>query len=82
MPAFARTFDAIRGHEYNVPVTYAALGNDMVGKGSHFGTKSLQHRHLKTAVMIEVDVERRLGKAVVVVHGSVRAGRSGDTAHN
>ena len=51
-------------HEYNVSVTHAALGNDMVGECFHFGAGSLQHRHLKAAVMIEVDVERRLGKAM------------------
>jgi hypothetical protein len=28
---------------------------------------ALQHRHLETAHMIEVDVERRLGKAMMVM---------------
>ena len=59
--------NTIRRHEYNVPVTHAALSNDMVGKRFHFGTRSLQYRNLKAAVRIEMDVQRRLGKAMVVV---------------
>ncbi len=65
--ALARAFQAIRRHEYNVAMAHAALSNDMVSERFYFGTGSLQNRHLKTAVMIEVDVERRLGKAMMVV---------------
>ena len=54
-------------HEHNVSVTHAPLSNDMVGECFYFGAGSLQHRHLQTAVMIEVDVERRLGKAMTVM---------------
>jgi hypothetical protein len=67
MDALGRAFDSIRGHEYNVSVTHAAFSYDMVGEGLHFGTRPLQHGHLKTAVMVKVNVERRLGKAMMVV---------------
>jgi hypothetical protein len=54
---------AVRRHEHNMSVTHAALRNDVFGECFHFGTGAF----LETAVMVEVDVERRLGKAVVVM---------------
>ena len=58
---------AVRRHEYDVPVTHAALGYDMVGERLYVGTASLQHGHFQTAVVADVNMERRLREVMVRV---------------
>ena len=39
----------------------------MLGEGLHFGARSLEHRHLEATVVIEMNMERGLGEAVMRV---------------
>jgi hypothetical protein len=67
MATFVGVSVYVRRHEHNMSVADAPLGNDVLGERLHLGAGALQHGHLETAVMIEVNMQRRLGEAVVVV---------------
>src|SRR5262245_12393127 len=54
-------------HHDDMAVTYAALGDDMIGERLHLGAAPLQHRDLETAVMIDVDVQCRLREIMMLV---------------
>src|SRR6516225_2730335 len=45
----------------HVSVAHPALGNDVVGKVLHVRAASLEHGNFHAALLIEMDVQRRLG---------------------
>ena len=57
----------IRRHVGDVAVAHAALRNNMIRKCLHLGAPALKHSHLKTTVVIEMDMERCLRKAMMCV---------------
>jgi hypothetical protein len=54
-----------QNHDMAVP--HAALGNDMPGECFYFRTSSPEYGDLKTGIVIDVHVKRRLCEIVVVV---------------
>ncbi len=48
-------------------VPHPALGNDVLGECLYLCTTSPQHRHLKTGIVVDVYVKRRLREIVVIV---------------
>ena len=57
----------VQGQVDYVAVTHAAFGNDVVGEVLHVGTPPLEHGDFHATLLIEVHVQRRLGKVVVIV---------------
>ena len=55
---------AIRRQINDLPVAHAAFGNDMVGELLHLDAASLQYGDFETAVVVEMNVQRRLGDQV------------------
>ncbi len=55
------------GHEHNMPVAHAALGDDVVGKRLHLGTASLEHANFDTTIVADVNVQCRLREVVMIV---------------
>lgn len=51
----------------DLPMAYAAFGNDMVGEFLHFAAASFQDRHLHASQMIEMNVQRRLREIMMIV---------------
>ena len=58
---------SLHGHEDDVAVAHAALGDDAVRKCLDFGAAALEHRHFQATVVVEVHVECRLCQFVVLV---------------
>ena len=56
-----------RRHIDDMAVAHAALGDHLVGERLHLGAAALQHRHLETAFLVEMHVQRGLRQIVVVV---------------
>ncbi len=57
----------IRRHVGDVAVAHAALRDNMISECLHLGAPAFEHGHLKTTVVIEMDMERCLRKAVMRV---------------
>ena len=57
----------IRRHVGDVAVAHAALRDDVVRERLHFGAPAFEHSNLETAVVIEMDMERCLRKAMMRV---------------
>ena len=55
----------IRRHVGDVAVAHAALRDDVIRERLHLGALALEHRHFEAAVVIEMNVERRLREAVL-----------------
>ena len=51
----------------HLPVAHAAFGNDVVGEFLHVGPASFEHRHLHTAFLIQMNVQRCLRKGMMIV---------------
>jgi hypothetical protein len=67
MAPFMSASGDIPWHERDVAVTDSPFRNDVLREGLHLGSGTFQHGHLETAVMIEMNMKRRLGEAVVIV---------------
>jgi hypothetical protein len=65
--AFTVQMGLLDGQIDHVSVTYPALGNNLVGKSLHIESTPLEHSHFHAAFLIEMHVQRRLGKVVVLV---------------
>lgn len=61
-PAFRRG----RDHDH-APIAHAAFGNDVIGQMPDLAARSLQRRHFHTAVVVEMNMQRRQRKVVVAV---------------
>ncbi len=56
------------GRQINhLPMAHAALSNDVVGKMLHVGAAALEHRHLHTALVVQMNVQCCLREVMVVV---------------
>ncbi len=55
----------VRRHVGNVAVAHAALRDDVIGERLHVVALALEHRHFEAAVVIEMNVERRLREAML-----------------
>jgi len=55
----------IRRHVGDVAVAHAALGNDVIRKCLHLGAPALEHRDFEAAVVVEMNMQRRLGEIVM-----------------
>src|SRR5258708_18891911 len=62
-----RMCSGIRRHVCDMAVAYAALGDDVIRECLHLGAPASEHSDLKTAVVIEMDMERCLRKAMMRV---------------
>ncbi len=62
-----RMCPGVRRHVGDVAVAHAALRDDVIRECLHLGAPASEHSHLKTTVMVEMDMERRLRKAVMRV---------------
>ena len=51
----------------DLPVPHAAFGNDVIGKLPHVFTGSFKDRHLHAALVVQVDVKRRLREIMMIV---------------
>ena len=51
----------------NLPMTHAAFGHDVVGKFLHVNTASFEDRHLHAALLVQMNVQRRLREVMVIV---------------
>jgi hypothetical protein len=51
----------------DLPVSYAAFGDDVVGERPHVIGASFQHRHLHATLMVKVNVQRSLREIVMIV---------------
>ena len=60
-----RMWADVHRHVSNMAMAHAALCDDVIRKGLHLCTPAFEHGHFKTAVVVEVDVKRRLRKAVM-----------------
>src|SRR5260370_29531883 len=57
----------IRRHVGDVAVAYATLRDDVIRECLHLGAPASEHSHLKTTVMVEMDMERCLRKTMMRV---------------
>jgi hypothetical protein len=57
----------VRRHVGDVAVAYASLRDDVIRECLHLGAPAPEHSDLKTTVVIEMDMERCLRKAVMGV---------------
>ena len=55
----------IRRHVGDVAVAHAALGDNVIRKRLHVGAPALEHRDLETAIVVEMNMKRRLREVVV-----------------
>jgi hypothetical protein len=62
-----RMCPGIRRHVGDVAVAYAALRDDVIRKCFHLGAPASEHSHLKATVVVEMDMEGCLRKAVMGV---------------
>jgi hypothetical protein len=51
----------------DVPMTHAALSDDVIGKMLHVGSTPFKHCNLHAALLVEMHVQRRLGEVVMLV---------------
>ena len=51
----------------DLPMAYAAFGDDVIGEFPHVATASLQHRHFHAPLVIQMNVQRRLREIVMIV---------------
>src|SRR5262249_24497286 len=63
----ARRRAPIRRYVGDVAVAHATLRDDVIRKFLHLGASAFKYSHLKTTVMVEMDMQRRLRKAVMGV---------------
>jgi hypothetical protein len=66
-PARAVRMRAVGRQIDHLPVAHAAFGNDVVGEFPHVGPASFEHRHLHAALVVQVNVQRRLRQIMVIV---------------
>ncbi len=62
-----RMCPCIRRHVGDVAVAYATLRDDVIRECLHLGAPASEHRHLKATVVVEMDMEGCLRKAVMRV---------------
>ena len=62
--SLAVAFGYARRQINDLPVAQAAFGNDMVGELLHLDAAALQYGDFETAVVVEMNVQRRLGDQV------------------
>ena len=61
------------GHGNELPVTHAALGDDLPSEVPHILHRASQHCYLHAAIVIKVDVHRRNGQIMALVRGPGQA---------
>jgi len=54
-------------HHHDLAVANAALGDDMIGERLHLAAPSFEHRDLKTGIVVDVNVQRRLREVMMFV---------------
>ena len=52
---------------YHLTVSHPSFGDDVVGEFLHVFTGSLQDRHLHTAFVVQVDVQRRACEIMMIM---------------
>src|ERR1700722_5627363 len=69
-------FLSVLGRDHDeAAISYAALGNDVVGEMLHLGSGAFQGRHFHAVVVVEVDMKRRhreIMMAMIVLHQASR----------
>jgi hypothetical protein len=54
-------------HEGDVTMAHATFRDDAIRERPHLRVFALKHRHFEATVMVEMDMERRLRDAVMVM---------------
>jgi hypothetical protein len=69
----------VRGHEDDVTMAHATFRDDAIRERSHLRAFALQRRQFEATVVVEMDMERRLRDAVMVmkfVHSRLGSSRA------